>query len=212
MRRTGGSSPQGHSGLGRSNAKRAAALGLQPRRHGSHGARTAASTLLHTLLHTLCSVSVLHWARRDATGRHSAGPRRRRVSAQGVACPPSPAPLQPGPATQVAARIWAHSPCGVVQGLWGRWSGGSGWSACVRPLRGAAPGLQLGGSPGPVPGRRTATTLRARGPPRAPRMHLDSCYIAEAGGAVHHGTLPHHGPRNSQTVVFSHRANGGKPP
>ena len=129
----------------------------------------------HRSQHTLYSVSVVHWVRRDATVRHTAGPRRRGVSAQGVACPPSPAPLQPGPATQVAARIWAHSPCGVVQGLWRCWPGGPGWSACVRPLRGAPPGLQLGGSPGPVPGHRTATTLRARGPPRAPRMHLDSC-------------------------------------
>ena len=62
-------------------------------------------------------------------------------------------------------------------------------------MRGAPPGLQLGGHPGPVLGRRTAPTLGARGPPRAPRMHLDSCHKAEAGGAVH-GMPPHHGPRS----------------
>jgi hypothetical protein len=32
-------------------------------------------------------------------------------------------------------------------------------------------------------------------------MHLGSCYTAEAGGTVHHGTPPHHGPRNRQTAV-----------
>jgi hypothetical protein len=172
-----------HSGLGCSNAKRAA-LGLQPRQHGPHGTRTAAST--H------CTVSCIGCAATPQCGTVRA--------CGGVECRHKGLPAHPA-LPRCNQRIWTHLPCGVVQGLWRRWSGGPGWSACVRPLRGAPPGPQLGTVSAvdlapPVMGRRTATTLRARGPPRAPRMHLDSCYMAEAGGAVHHGTLPHHGPRN----------------
>jgi hypothetical protein len=184
------------SGLGCSNAKRAAP-GLQPRRHGPHGTRTAAST--HCTVSPCC------------IGR-AATPQCGTVRARGgVECRHKGLPAHPAlprcnqgrpPRSQPASGHTHHAVLFKV-------CGGPGWSACVRPLRGAPQGLQLGSSPGPVPGRRTAPTLRAQGPPRAPHMHLNSCYMAEAGGAVH---LPHHGPRNRQTAVFSHRANGGKPP
>jgi hypothetical protein len=96
--RTGGSSPQGHSGLGAATPS-GRPLGSSP----ASTARTAHAPQLY-------SVSVVHWERPDATVRHSVGPRRRPVSAQGVACPPSPAPLQPGsPRSQPASGHTHHA-------------------------------------------------------------------------------------------------------
>ncbi len=162
---------------------RALAPPAQPARH------------THRSQNTLYCVSVVYWVRPNATVRHTAGPRRR---GQGVACPHPALPRcnqgHPGRSPHLGTltmRRCSRSVAALVR---------RPWLVRVRStFEGAPPGLQLRDAD-PVLGRRTAPTVRARGPPRAPRMHLDSCYMAKAGGAVHHGTLPHHGPRNRQTA------------
>jgi len=180
------------------------------RPQGSSPAGTARPAHAPQAVHTVqCVHGALGTPRRPSAAQ--CGPAEAQGEGTGGCLPSQPCPAA-AQATQVAARIWAHSPCGAIQGIRRRWSGRAAWAACARPLRGAPPGLQLWCLSGPVPGRRAGPKLRTRGPPRAPRMHLGSCYTAEAGGAAHHGTPLHHGPRNRQTAVSPHRANRSKPP
>jgi len=173
MRRTGGSSPHGHSGLGCTNTERAAP-GLQPRRHGPPSTRTAGST----------HCTVCPWRSGCATTPQCGTVRARGGAVRGQAgwgMPAFPALPRcsaghPGRGPHLGAltmRCHSRSAATLVR------------RTCVgrvRPaIEGAPPGLQLWGLSGPVPGRRAGPKLRARGPPRAPRMHLCSCYTAEAG-------------------------------